>query len=444
MTEPALDTSLRLEPAEERRVSVLSWVLVLGFIGESLLAKSHVPTLSFSTPVHVALTAVLGGAIVVAGVGRRRVPLPFPIRLLFFLLFGLAVVSSVYSERFVTFNVVFALVWVVHFTAVWWGVPGLLGGARFSARADLGFWVFTFVILTSLVFYTESRHDRAEGFFDSATHLARLSALAVVCAFSEWLVAARHRRPWMLLIVPALALLALSRTRASIGAALVGCLAVLLSHTLARERVYRTRAAVVTAAVFLFLITAFFLVDLEVVDTDNVLDFLRLRGGVSEVLGPRMRIWASGFDRLDEVGLLGEGFSAKFAGPTATKWGVEYPTYDWREIVDPHNMLVTTALQNGLVAMVLLGLLVGGIGVAVLRLDPRPRAMALGVLTSGLVFGLFDGNWFIAFSPVDRISMIILALMLACPGEPEDDVRPGATGPPGRRPAHDEHADRGA
>ena len=131
----------------------------------------------------------------------------------------------------------------------------------------------------------------------------------------------------------------------------------------------------------------------------------------------------SGVDRLGDAGLLGLGFSEKFGGMPATKWGVDYPTYDWTEIVDPHNMLLTTAMQLGIPAMVVLAALVVAIGIAVVRLDVGPRGLALGVLSAGLVFGLLDGNWFITFSPTDRISMMILALMLGCatgplPGSP--------------------------
>jgi hypothetical protein len=35
------------------------------------------------------------------------------------------------------------------------------------------------------------------------------------------------------------------------------------------------------------------------------------------------------------------------------------------------------------------------------------------VFAVGLVFGLVDGNWFITFSPPDRVSMTFLALLVA-------------------------------
>jgi hypothetical protein len=410
------------------RVRLGAWLLVFFFIAESLIAKSHVPLMSLSTPVHIVSTAFLGAVVIVAGLGRPRVPLPMALCVLFCFFFGFGLISAVYSERFVVFNMVFAAVWVIHFVAVWWAVPGLFGDAGFTARTDFALIIFSLVVVLSIMFYAQSRQGRGEGFFDSATHLGRLSALAAICAFCELLVVSKRRRPWLLLLAPALVLLALSRTRASIGAALVGCGAVLISHSLSSERTYRTRAALVVSGIFMALVSAFYLVDLGLVSTEGSLEFFRLTGGFAGVFGARLRIWRSGLERLGEVGLLGGGFSEKFGGYAASKWGIEYPTYDWREIVDPHNMLVTTAIQIGLPAMIVLVLLMATIAVAVVRLPSRPRAMAMGVLAAGLVFGLFDGNWFITFSPTDRISMTILALMICCPredvGSEDEALRP--------------------
>lgn len=417
--------------ARDSRPSPLVIGLVVLFIVESLASRTHVGFLLLSTPLHIVATAGLAGLVVALAVVRGLRSPPPSIALPLWLLIALAFLSSAYSPDFMAFNLIFATVWALHFLALWWALPSLLHGCDLDLELDLFLAMFIVVLVLSVLFVGPSRAGRYAGFFNTATQLGRIGALAVVCAFSEW-VMGRRRHLWGAVLVAAMIMVLVSRTRASMGAMLIGCAVALVFYLFSPERLHRLRAGVAFFAVFVVAVTSFFMVDFGFLRIDAFLSYLRLSGGLSGVLAARQEIWMAGLERLSHAGWLGHGFSEKFGGFAAQKWGITYPTYDWTELVDPHNMLMTTAIQIGLPAMVVLAVVVAALGVELQRLPLRQRALGTAVYVSGLVFGLVDGNWFITFSPPDRISMALLALLVVSGGGDGDgEGRGGAReGPP--------------
>ena len=414
---------LTKEPAEAQRPPPAALVLAIFLMFEAVISKSRLAPLAATTPAHIAGTLAICALIVVVAALRQGLAWPSRLRALFFLLFALALLSSLAAPSFVAFNVIFWAIWVLHFLAIWWALPQLYRGASIEDRMLPVLVVTGLCAALSVVFFSQSPQSRAVGMFSNSTELARVSALTVVCGFCQWLYGRRARRLWLMILLVSLGLLLLSRTRASIGATLAGCLAAALVSSFSVGTSQRARAISIVFAALILPFLILYLVDVGLLRTDEYLVFFRLTGGVAGVVGARARIWSSGFERLAESGWLGGGFAQKFGGQADSRWGISYPTYDWTTEADPHNMLLTTAIQLGIPAMVVLAVLVAAISIAVFRLQQHPRVTAAGVLFAGLVFGLLDGNWFITFSAHDRISMVVLALMLAAPrsaAEPGD------------------------
>jgi O-antigen ligase len=290
--------------------------------------------------------------------------------------------------------------------------------------------LFGVTLLLSALFPAAPRHARHSGFFLTATHLGQISALTALCAFSEWLMG-RRQVLWSVLLAGSMVAMLLSRTRASLGAMLLGCGVILLLYTLSPTATHRLRAGMVLFGLFIATVAFFFLFDYGLVQIQSALKFLRLSGGIPGVLAGRVQIWAAGFEKLKTAGWLGGGFSEKWGGIPQEVWGIEYPRYSWEVIADPHNMLMTTAAQLGIPAMLVLAFVVIAVGVSLQRLPTRARALGSGFYAAGLVFGLLDGNWFITLGPPDRMSLTMIALLLgsAAVSEPaENEDEPGSVG----------------
>ncbi len=406
-----LDGSDRLV-GHGQRPSPFAVALVFAFLAESLLSRTHLDALFLSTPVHIAATAGLSGMLVALALVRGLSVPPPSIALPLVTLICLAFLTSAYSPDFTVFNLVFATVWTLHFVAIWWAVPSLLRGGTVDLVVDLFLAVAITVLILSILFAGPERTGRFAGFFNTATQVGRMGALAAVWGFSEW-VLGRRSGVWAVVLVASAAMVLASRTRASMGAMVIGCSFVLLHFLFSSEGGQRLRAGLAFFVVFAAAVAGFLVLDVGLVELQGSLSYLRLGGGLSGVMSARTTIWLAGLDRLATAGWLGEGFSEKFGGFAAEKWGIRYPTYDWIELVDPHNMLMTTAIQLGLPAAVILLIVLVALGRTLGRLPLRQRALGMGVFAVGLVFGLVDGNWFITFSPPDRVSMTLLSLLVA-------------------------------
>ena len=125
-------------PAVTGRAWRVGGVLVVAvFLLESVVAKAGLPGLTVPTPVHILLTAFLGVSVTLLAMAGDKAALPVTVRLLFVILFTLAIVSSVQAENFAVFNTIFSVVWVIHFVAIWWGAPRLLSRLDYASRAGL-------------------------------------------------------------------------------------------------------------------------------------------------------------------------------------------------------------------------------------------------------------------------------------------------------------------
>ena len=254
--------------------------------------------------------------------------------------------------------------------------------------------------------------------FVNASHSGRMMALATISLFAVWLTS-REKRRWVSVMLPAaFVLLLMTRTRASIGASLIGCTVVFLTSQLAshswRQTSVRHKTGVLVGVVFLAAVGAY-----QTIDSDEAATFLRVSGGIQKVLAGRAMNWSQGYGDFGEYGLEGQGFMSRFGdtdNPTKVL-GIEIPRYDWRTADDPMNMWMSIAKQSGFVAMILLAVIVICLYKLQAGIAHLPsRCIMLGFLTAGLVFGSFAGNWLLSFGhPVDRLCMVTFAMLASVP-----------------------------
>ncbi|MEP3481530.1 MAG: hypothetical protein ABJZ55_19970 [Fuerstiella sp.] len=411
----------------------LGSLVVIAFVAEGILSKGDLPVVGLGFVTHMMGTAGLFVALFVCQ-GFNHTPVRKEavnstlrtIRTAILILCAWALACSFFqSPRFLAANVLFWSFWAVNLYVIWWVVPSLLGDLSSRDRVKLLLFIQGTVVCLCVLMHPRNGYQqgRLVGMFVNASHSGRMMALATISLFAVWLTS-REKRRWVSVMLPvALLLLLMTRTRASIGASLIGCTAVFLTSQLAshswRQTSVRHKTGVLVAVVFLAAVGAY-----QTIDSDEAATFLRVSGGIQKVLAGRAMNWSQGYGDFGEYGLAGQGFMSRFGdteNPTKMM-GIEIPRYDWRTADDPMNMWMSIAKQSGFVAMILLAVIV----ICLYKLQAGivhlpSRCIMLGFLTAGLVFGSFDGNWLLSFGhPVDRLCMVTFAML-------------ASVSPPGRR-----------
>ncbi len=415
-------------PAPEAPRSRLCAYLVLGFIAEAVVGKFRFNGVALvPQSVHLLLTACLSAGLVALAASRRvigGVALPLgdavrPVRACVLAMVAWGFLSSVAQVRFMAGNFAFWAVWAVHLAALWWAAPRLLQWDGLEERLRviglvLGVTLALTIVTGPWVGFVRGRFG---GPFGNPTTMARMAALALLF-WSARFVSRRGKDAFSAaMVVAACVVLALTRTRASVAAAVVGVAASLVAAALsagARTKVRAMRVAV--TGVFCGSLLGVCL--LMATSTGNLAQFMRLRESAGEIYSTARALnWQGGVARLGHVGFFGEGFLSKFDPNHAhVVMGITVPGYDWTSDRDPLNSVLGTCQQTGWIG--------GALFVCFLALliwrsfgaDPRVRPLLAGLCGAGLVWGLFDGNWLTSFGdPVDRISLAVFALLLSVP-----------------------------
>jgi hypothetical protein len=407
-----------------------AWLL-MAFLAEGVLGKAILGgTRLMPQSVHLLLTAAASAFLIALAASRRALGCrarraeagarALRACVLVMVLWGL--VSSVAQLHFMAGNIAFWAVWTAHLLALWWAAPRLLQWAGCQERLRvLGLVLGATLALTVLLLpWGGFVRGRFGGPFANPTIMGRAATLLLLFWFAQVLARGGRDALSAALALSAGVLVALTRTRASVAAAILGMVACLVAAALTAEA--RARARVTRVAVVSLFCGALLSVSLlTVTDAGKVAGFLRLREGIEDIYSTaRAMNWQAGRARLEHVGFFGDGYLSKFA-PERTRsfLGIVVPTYDWTTDRDPLNSVLGTCQQTGWIG--------GGIFVCFLALlvwrsftaDPRVRPFLAALCTAGLVWGLLDGNWLTSFGdPVDRLSLAVFALLLDVPPQP--------------------------
>ncbi len=401
------------------RLLAVGPILVLAFVAEGLFNHLRHPFRLGFLP-HMVLTAVFLGVMGVYWVVLRDRARPQGLK-------GVCTVSiilmawgfaSCLAQDKVIENTAFWAMWSASIFAGWWAVPCLLRGLDLETRVRLLMTVlFACVLLAMPGILAPS--TRLIGLFGTATTAGRLLALAVILCVARWLSVQRLPSwlPYATLI--ATVLLIMTRTRASIAAAILGSGFVLWNAAFGRDRTGQIKPQRAIALLCLLVLGLAFVLLSGVFSQEELARHFRVEGGIERVYAARSMNWSQSWVEFPSYGLFGKGYLSKFGTTQSivTVFGLEFPRYEWATAADPLNMLLLTSKQIGLVGGLLLAGLLVCLVAAVRRLRGTARAIAGGWLAAGLIFGLLDGNWLVSFGdPVDRLSLVALSAMLAMPG----------------------------
>lgn len=312
-------------------------------------------------------------------------------------------------------NLFFWIIWANNFVAIWWSLPFLVKTLKSDQILELilkinGFFIFLMTLLHPILPYYQGRLG---GIFAEATTTGRLSSLTCTLCFAHFFSIRPTGRRVAALFVASLTILMLSRTRASILAFAIASTFIGFFSLWSHRRWVRNRAQYCLFFVVMFLL---FLWPSGAFEDDvrgPVLEYFRIGEDLGEsYASARGMNWEQAIRDMEKYGFFGMGFLVKF-GVTDFMVGTKPPKYDWLNSNDPLNMVLTLAKQAGwFTATAFICLLLILLDAARRLVDPVARLSILGVMISGLVFGLIDGNWLITFGePNDRLSMIVLALM---------------------------------
>jgi hypothetical protein len=425
-TEAQADAAFPPVP-EAARSRVLA-CLVLAFLAEGVVGKfMRGDAALVPQSIHLLLTAC-GAALLVGlaashrALGGRVLPVNAgvrPVRLCVLVMIVWGFLSSVAQVSFVAGNFAFWAVWAAHLVALWWAAPRLLQWDGLEERLRIIGLVLGGTVAATVLMAPWDGFDlgRFGGPFANPTTMGRIAALGLLFWLAR-LIARRGRdRFSAAMLLAACVLVALTRTRACVAAAVLGaltCLAVGALSSEGRARVRATRVAVVG----LFCSALLGVSLLTVTDAGEVADFLRLQQGFNRIYSTaRAMNWQAGMARLGDVGFFGNGFLSKF-DPTHTHkvMGIVLPAYDWTTDRDPLNSVLGACQQTGWVGGALFVCFLALLIWRSLAAPPRVRPLLAGLCAAGLVWGLLDGNWLTSFGdPVDRLSLAIFALLLSAP-----------------------------
>jgi len=402
----------------------ITTVVIVAFLLEAIVAKSNVQVINLSFTGHMFATVGFLGAILVLWLSRpiadfRRTTTPGleRVRLVVALLATWSLLSCfAQSDGFTTANLAFWCVWTTNLFVMWWLVPILVRSLGARERVRLLATVLLLVAVSCCLLHPVNGYQqgRLVGMFVNATYSGRMLSIGTIASFTIWLTDNRKQYSTLLLLAMCVVLLALTRTRASIAAACVGCTTVFLTVQMAggkwRNDSARHRASIVFVAVALISLAAS-----QVLDLNSAAAFLRLDGGIERVMASREMNWGNGYEEFTSYGIFGKGFMSRFGDASNPRYigGIAVPRYDWLTADDPLSMWISMAKQSGVPAMFFLAMLVYAIWKLADEVNSsQPRCLIRGIMVAGLVFGTLDGNWLLSFGdPIDRFCLLSFAVL---------------------------------
>ena len=413
-------------------ISKVSYLLVTVFLLEGILGKAAFPGYSMRLKMHILLTFLIIIALIALDIsrpkGKSTVKFSGTYRKIQCAILSIILIGFISSALRVYWqsNLMFFLVWAANFYTIWWSIPRLFYHYSITDRIKLIQNILIFVLVASGVMHFADLgivQGRLGGIFANPTIAARLIAITFLLYLVNFIFVSKYSKKTLLIIGLSLVLIIMTKTRASIFATFVGASLIILTaihfkKSFSRRRVY---ALLIGVCVVCSLVLHSYDIGLEDMFQKSR-RYIRIDKDLTTIyLEARASNWRTGYQDMSKYGLFGMGFMSKFGitdyfytGSTHPDQNI-IPRYNWATTDDPLNMILSVAKQQGWISSFLYILFLLLIIKNTVNVESEiGKFTALAVVLLGLIFGFLDGNWLTSFGdPVDRISMIMIALILS-------------------------------
>ena len=402
------------------------------FLLEGIIGKSALFGYSMRLKTHVLLTLFFILALIILEISRpkRRKTINFfgTYRKIQCTILSIIIVGFIGSALRVYWksNLIFCFIWAANFYAIWWSIPRLLYQYSITDRIKLIKKILIFVLVASGAMHLAELgiiQGRLGGIFANPTIVARLIATTFLLYLVHFMFTQKYSKKTLLVIGLSLILIIMTKTRASIFATFVGTflvllIAIYLKKPFLRRQVY---ALLIGVCVIGSLLLCIYDIGFEDI-LQKSRRYIRLDKDFKTIyLESRAANWQAGYQNISQYGLFGLGFMSKFGITDSFYTGSSnanqniIPRYNWNTTDDPLNMVLSVAKQQGWISSILYILFLLLIIKNTFNVESETgKFAALAVVILGLVFGFLDGNWMTSFGdPVDRISMVTIALVLS-------------------------------
>jgi len=248
--------------------------------------------------------------------------------------------------------------------------------------------------------------------FFNATHAGRAYSLLALLALFMVILGTSKARYWLPVMLAAVVLLVLTRSRTACVACAVGALSSILSAIGSPEVGARRIAFRLAAVASVALAAGVALVYSHVIGVQELMEFARVPKGVQSLIEARRRYYGYGYSHFWSYGLTGYGFLSKWGTLEGISTLDEAAELRYGYDMDPHNTFMTVAQQIGIPGTALFALLVLSVWAAARRQLSPGRSFLIGTLAYCTV--LFMNNTWVSFgNPGDRTSLVSLVALLS-------------------------------
>ena len=410
-------------------------ILVMIYVWEVILGKSQLAEFPYVWVIHMVLSALLTGIIVVAS--RFRPPLQpspkahrmrRPVIFIYFFIASWGVISAIGREKGSPSldELGFIATWIVMVIACWQSAPRLVSEVstqdlirQMSLPLKLG------IIASYIMFPTGGQYDpftdRLRGAFYTSPSMGEVAMLCCILVFAQIVVkSSKSRIRDSLFLGLELGCLFLTRSRAGILAALVAMAMIWFLRP--RPGVRLPIIRFFTAGLFT-LIIYFIIIGLEPEIQKKTATFLRVEGGTEHLTDTRWGNWELGYRAMLQHPVFGLGFTSRYAGE-----GIQLKTRTYRPegesaytyTDDPHSMTLTLGKSIGIPGFILgvaLLLAFARIGWKVISYpfaqEPIVTTLIIGLIIR-IILVSFTGNPLLSFGAVgDRYLWICIGILSA-------------------------------
>lgn len=380
------------------------------FIFEAILAKGDFWGFKIGFIPHMLLSALMIGTL--SFIWGQRLKWQFPstkVKTVCLFLIAVALVAAMVSNRFYAANLIFTIIWAFNMALCLLIIPGIC--SRFLQFEDL-LEFMTIILLTGMVgCLLDHKFDSGGRFVGIYSNASWSGSFLALTAFHFLFLYIREKRfLWIVLFLPSIALLIMTRTRSALFGFLVAIIVMIFRHS-------RLKFIFFTFIFTFFAVLAYFSFgNTYKTRMESTLDFFRVGHGIeSFYMHGRGAQWREGLAHFMRNGVFGEGLLSKFnqSGTSSIFWGIEFPTYDWETYDDPLMSVLLIDKQVGVLGAPLYILLLIFLICEIMKSLPAKISIYfLGFYMIGVTQSL-AGSWLLSYGDsFERLSFVCLGIML--------------------------------
>jgi|GEM_PF-6822711 len=407
-------------------------ILVMVYVWEVLLGKSQLAWFPYAWVIHMVLSALLSGMIIVASrfypplqpspkAYRMRKPVIF----IYFLITSWGVISAIAREKGspIFDEIAFSATWLFMAIACWQSAPRLVSEIptqnlirQLSLPLKLGILASYIMLLTGEQYDPFTEHFR--GAFYTSPTMGEVAMLCCILPFAQIVSkSSKSRIRDSVFIALSLGCLFLARSR---GAIIVTLTAMAMIWLLRPRPGVRLPIARFYAVGLFLLIICFVFTGLEPETREKTATFLRVEGGIEHLADTRWGRWEEGYRSMLQHPLFGLGLNSRYSGG-----GIEFEGRAKAELVytftdDPHSMPLTLGKSIGIPGFILAVALLLSFAGIVWKVTSYPFAQEsiVTTVTIGLIIRViltsFIGNSLLSFGAIgDRYTWVGIGILSA-------------------------------